>query len=337
MTNPTDREIKIVNPFGDSGSPKTFSAPSDLVLRPNGNGKAQGIPPSVASGFIHRYLVTLSDIDQFKHMSFANYVRLLFVSSDSLFLKHLGPGYPSTHRMNLICSKLQFKRQTVAGDQIDIRIYDGAANGSNLPLYFEFFLGDPKEVVAEGFQMYQIVDPSTKRLLEPSADILKMIDAIRDVSHDQKEAVELLSDADWRPGCEIYIYNAFRPFFKHTDFYGAVHPFYFAEWTSHVREAFFSEKCSDFRNIIESEIAMMTSKIIVTLMDDSRFADPIQARLTVTRVKKFSFDVVIRYWNERLKGFVAYTRHTLVFADPKTKSFAPIPNSIRESIGPYVH
>lgn len=334
MTSPSDRELKVVK---ISREPAVKPVPAQEVSggQPNGNGYAtKGL---FLSGFTHRYLVTLSDIDQFKHMSFANYVKLLFVSSDSLFLKHLGSAYPFTHRMNLICSKLHFKRQTVAGDQIDIRIYDGAANGSYLPLYFEFSLGTPKEVVAEGFQMYQIVDPLTKSALVPSNEILKMIDLIRDEQLGQKEEVELLSDSDWRPSCEIYIYNAFRPFFKHTDFYGAVHPFYFAEWTSHVREAFFSEKCLDFRNIIESEIAMMTSKIVVTIMDDSRFADPIQARLTVTKVKKCSFDVVIRYWNERLKTFVAYTRHTLVFADPKTKTFAPIPGSIRESIEPYIH
>jgi len=289
------------------------------------------------SGFIYEHLVTLSDVDQFKHTSFANYVRLMFVAADTLFLTYLGPEYAAARKMRLKFSKLHFKRQTVVGDVISIRVYDGAAQGSEIPLHFDFVLAGSNEAVATGFQLYEVVSPETEKPLSMTADMTSMIEAIKDPNFSDKEDVEPLEENDWRPNCEVYLYNAVKPFFKHTDYYGHVHPFNYAEWTSFVRESFFSEKCDDFRRIIASEIAMMTSKITVAMLSGSAFADPIQARLTVTRIKKVSFDVVIRYWNDRTKSFVAYTKHTLVFVDPKTGAFNPIPASIRESIAPFAH
>jgi len=134
---------------------------------------------------------------------------------------------------------------------------------------------------------------------------------------------------------KTYIYDKLSVFFKHTDYYGFIHPYNFYEWTSYVREAFFSQHCGDFFNILNSPIKMMTSKISAEMYDDSIFGDNIEARLTTARIKKISFDVIVNYYNKRLYKIVCKTQHTLVFVDSESQRFASIPVEIRESAAQY--
>jgi len=131
---------------------------------------------------------------------------------------------------------------------------------------------------------------------------------------------------------KIFVYDKLRIFFKHTDYYGVVHPYNYLEWTSYVREAFFSEMCGDFRRILESPIKMMTTKIELSGLKDSLFGDDIEGRFTTTQIKKVSFDVIVRFFNKRKKIVVCETRHTLVFVDSDTQRFATIPENIKNSI-----
>ena len=136
-------------------------------------------------------------------------------------------------------------------------------------------------------------------------------------------------------GKRIFIFDKIRIFFKHTDYYGYVHPYNYFEWTSYVREAFFSENCGDFKKIIESKIKMMTAKIQLNAYDDCVFGDLIQAQLTVTKVKRVSFDVVVKFINMSINKVTAESRHTLVFLDSESNQFTNVPENIRAAIGNY--
>lgn len=133
----------------------------------------------------------------------------------------------------------------------------------------------------------------------------------------------------------IFIFDKFGVFFKHTDFYGIVHPYNYFEWTSYVREAFFSKMCGDFELILNSPIKMMTAKISADLKGDSKFGDKIEAHFTTARIKKVSLDVIVRFFNKRLRSVVCETQHTLVFVDSKSGKFTNIPESIRLAVLKY--
>ena len=134
---------------------------------------------------------------------------------------------------------------------------------------------------------------------------------------------------------KVFVYDKFCIFFKHTDYYGFVHPYNYLEWTSYVREAFFSEMCEDFRSVLNSPIKMMTAKIQSQLLDDSRFGDCLEGRFTTTRIKKVSFDVVTRFFNKRIEKVVCETVHTLVFVDERSQKFTSIPENIKDAIVHY--
>jgi len=131
---------------------------------------------------------------------------------------------------------------------------------------------------------------------------------------------------------KVFIFSKISVFFKHTDYNGFVHPYNYFEWTSYVREAFFSEICLGFREILNSSVKMMTAKISATMHCDSVFGDVIEARFTVSKIKKVSFDVIVRFFDERLQRLVCETRHTLVFVDSQTQGFTEVPKGIREAI-----
>ena len=135
---------------------------------------------------------------------------------------------------------------------------------------------------------------------------------------------------------KIFIFDKIKIFFKHTDYYGFVHPYNYLEWTSYVREAYFSEICQDFKAIIESKVKMMTSKISLAMYEDSMFGDNIEARFVTSKIKKVSFDVIIQFYNKRLQKNVAETQHTLVFVDSSTMQFTTIPQALKDVIIDYL-
>lgn len=133
----------------------------------------------------------------------------------------------------------------------------------------------------------------------------------------------------------IFVFDRFEVFFKHTDFYGFVHPYNYFEWTSYVREAFFSQMCGDFEIVLNSPIKMMTAKISIDIKGESRFGDRIEAHFTTTKIKKVSLDVIVRFFNKRVQSIVCETQHTLVFVDSKSEKFTNIPELIRVAVSKY--
>lgn len=131
---------------------------------------------------------------------------------------------------------------------------------------------------------------------------------------------------------KVFVYDKLRVFFKHTDYHGFIHPYNFLEWTGYVREAFFSEMCVDFRELLNSPIKMMTTKIIATYYNDGLFGDELEARLSTSKIKKVSCDIIVRFFNKRTGKISCTTWHTLVFVDSDTQQFTTIPRSIREAV-----
>ncbi len=134
---------------------------------------------------------------------------------------------------------------------------------------------------------------------------------------------------------KTFVYDKIAVFFKHTDYHGFVHPYNFLEWMSYTREAYFSKVCEDFRAILDSPVKMMTAKVDFTNYDDAIFGDPIEAKLTIAKIKKVSFDVIIRFLNGRTKKMICETRHTLVFVDSITNGFTAIPKGLYQAVIEY--
>lgn len=130
----------------------------------------------------------------------------------------------------------------------------------------------------------------------------------------------------------IFTFNDLTVFFKHTDYYGCLHPYNYYEWTSYVREAFFQETVPNFLEVLHRPIKMMTVKIASNIFEDTLFGDKLEARLTVSRQKKVSFDMIIKFYSLLKQKVLCETIHTIVFADIRNGKFASIPEEMQRVI-----
>ena len=80
--------------------------------------------------FVYKYAVMFTDIDVFKHMSYANYLKLMFLASDALFEPLLRTSFLTEIRIKVAKTKMQFKHQTALGERILIKV-----NSSHIELY----------------------------------------------------------------------------------------------------------------------------------------------------------------------------------------------------------
>lgn len=133
-------------------------------------------------------------------------------------------------------------------------------------------------------------------------------------------------------GTNGFFYKNLTVFFKHTDIYGFVHPYNFLEWTSYVREAFFQTTVTNFKQVLQRPVKMMTARIFSVLLADAGFGDQIAARLSVDKIKKVSFDMIVRFYHLQKNILICETRHTVVFVDADRGGFAPIPSEMGDVI-----
>ena len=54
--------------------------------------------------FVYKYVVMMSDADQFQHMSFANYLKLMFLATDALFVTCFDGPFLAQNRLKLLQS-----------------------------------------------------------------------------------------------------------------------------------------------------------------------------------------------------------------------------------------
>ncbi|HCR71115.1 MAG TPA: hypothetical protein DIW23_06700 [Anaerolineae bacterium] len=134
---------------------------------------------------------------------------------------------------------------------------------------------------------------------------------------------------------KIFIFDRAGVFFKHTDFNGFLHPYNYFEWTSYARESYFQETVPNFEDVLNRPIKMMTTKIELSLFVNATFGDVFDARLTVSKIKKVSFDMIVRFYNRRKELVSAETRHSIVFIDTERSTFAPIPEEMLRVITNY--
>lgn len=101
--------------------------------------------------FVYKYVVMLSDIDQFKHMSFANYLKLMFLATDALLLDlQQYQEFIQSTRLKTHHSRMQFKNQTVFGDNILIKVNSSRVEQEKFKLLFTYVIEDTGTLVALG-------------------------------------------------------------------------------------------------------------------------------------------------------------------------------------------
>lgn len=127
--------------------------------------------------FVYKYVVMLSDVDQFKHMSFANYLKLMFLATDALLIGYAKEVFLIQYRFKLRQSRMQFKRQTTAGDNILIKINSSEIAHEGFVLLFTFVIEGNGELVGLGRQTYEFCTSSGKKipLLEEIKTLLEVI------------------------------------------------------------------------------------------------------------------------------------------------------------------
>lgn len=121
--------------------------------------------------FVYKYVVMLSDTDQFKHMSFANYLKLMFLASDALFVSFYTEDFLEINRIQMVNSRMQFKRQTMTGDDILIKVNSTNIGDSDFVLLYTFVIEGTGELVGLGRQSYEVVDRTRKKLCSMPAGI----------------------------------------------------------------------------------------------------------------------------------------------------------------------
>ena len=108
--------------------------------------------------FIYKYIVMLSDTDQFRHMSFANYLRLMFLATDAMFLACSDEEFLSQYRFQLMDSRMQFKKQSNIGDSILIKVNASKSGDESFALLYTFVLEGTGDLVALAKQVYEVLD-----------------------------------------------------------------------------------------------------------------------------------------------------------------------------------
>ena len=128
--------------------------------------------------FVYKYVVMLSDTDQFKHMSFANYLKLMFLATDALLISCLSPDFLSETRLKLLNSRMQFKRQTQAGESILIKVNASEINGSQFSLLYTYVIEGSADLVSLGRQSYELVNQKTQNLKPIPYDMRAVLNPI---------------------------------------------------------------------------------------------------------------------------------------------------------------
>ncbi len=117
--------------------------------------------------FIYKYIVMLSDTDQFRHMSFANYLRLMFLATDAMFLACSDEEFLSQYRFQLRDSRMQFKKQSNIGDSILIKVNAAKSGDESFALLYTFVLEGTGDLVALAKQAYEVLDVKKQSKIKP--------------------------------------------------------------------------------------------------------------------------------------------------------------------------
>lgn len=129
--------------------------------------------------FLYKYVVMLSDTDQFQHMSFANYLKLMFLATDALCVSCFNQEFLNQYRLKLVQSRMQFKRQTSSGNHLLIKVNCAVTNGSQFSLLYTFVIEGSGELVALGRQSYEIQEKEDRLSSRIPNNLLNLLEPIR--------------------------------------------------------------------------------------------------------------------------------------------------------------
>ena len=128
--------------------------------------------------FVYKYIVMLSDTDQFKHMSFANYLRLMFLATDALFTACLTPEFLAQRRLKVLNARFQFRKQSTSGDQLLVKVNASEIIRRQFSLLYTYVIEDTGELVGLGKQNVELLRLGTnlpEELLTSIQEVLSPI------------------------------------------------------------------------------------------------------------------------------------------------------------------
>lgn len=125
--------------------------------------------------FVYKYIVRYNDIDQFKHMSFANYLKLMFIVVDVLLESKIDHD---VFRLKFISSSMKFKKQTILGDKILISVeaIKLLKTYHRMTINFRFRIEGSDDITGFGSQEYEV--KSLKKEIPPYDYISKILEGL---------------------------------------------------------------------------------------------------------------------------------------------------------------
>jgi len=104
--------------------------------------------------FIYKYVVMFTDIDLFRHMSYANYLKLIFLASDALLGPLLDKSFLNEARIKVVKTKMQFKHLTTLGERILIKVNASCIEPSSFDLLHTFVAEESGNLIGLGRQHF---------------------------------------------------------------------------------------------------------------------------------------------------------------------------------------
>jgi acyl-CoA thioesterase FadM len=136
-------------------------------------------------------------------------------------------------------------------------------------------------------------------------------------------------------GHKIYTFDKIRVFFKHTDYYGYVHPYNYLEWMSYVREAYFQDLVPNCLELCQKDIKMVTMLAEYKRVGDAIFGDCIYVEIHSENVRRISFDVIFSFFKTSERKKLGEGRQRLTFISAMTGHPEKIPDELKKFVLQY--
>lgn len=127
----------------------------------------------------------------------------------------------------------------------------------------------------------------------------------------------------------------FEIYFEDISPSGIVHLEKLAEWMSMGRERFFRATCPNHLQFVEQDVSMFTVQMSISVLGSSGWADKIKAIISMTKIKKISFEIHFDFLNERTNEVIAQGIQKVAFVREASEAFAKIPKDIDGAIRNY--
>ncbi len=129
--------------------------------------------------FVYKYVVMASDLDQFGHMSFANYLRLMFLASDALFLAAPNRDLRKEIRLRAVKTGMQFKDQTGYGDEILVKVSSSNPGKTAFSLLYTYVIEGSGHLVGLGRQEFELSDKQKIQRVSIPSSIQALLEPIQ--------------------------------------------------------------------------------------------------------------------------------------------------------------